>query len=383
VIVAVSSSVDWQGTDVDVALIERHLSTLWGQLSSEATLGPPVRTSIFNLVVYTTDEDTAEQICANLDRLPGRQPSRVIVLIADRLSPRTAVDASISVRCHTPADGSRLCDERLVVTAYNRAAEHLDSVVIPLLLPDIPTYLWWPGQPPFGHRVFHRLLSVADQLVIDSGQFHTPGDGYLELSRLCAGKYGVNDFHWARLTQWRSVIAQFFAGANWLPYASGIVSMKIEFGSGDVTWPTSATLLLVGWLGCHLGWEPETPLDTVLNQDINMYVLQGERLIPIELQFRDFGQRGAGRLRLMEIVSQPRGYPPARFSVHRTEDLEHVQVNMEVHGGVEITRVVPLATRTDVETLADELDLAGHDRLYEVVAMTAARMAGREMWEPS
>jgi len=78
-----------------------------------------------------------------------------------------------------------------------------------------------------------------------------------------------------------------------------------------------------------------------------------------------------------------RGYQPARFSVHRTEDLRHVQVNMEVHGGVEITRVVPLATRTDVETLADELDLAGHDRLYEVVAMTAARMAGREMWEPS
>jgi hypothetical protein len=138
-IMAVSTSVDWQGTDVDVPLIERHLSTLWGKLSRDAKLGPPVRTSIFNLVVYTTDEDTAEQICANLDRLPGRQPSRVIVFIADRLSPRTAVDASVSVRCHAPGDGSRLCDERLVVAAHNRAAEHLDSVVIPLLLHDIPT----------------------------------------------------------------------------------------------------------------------------------------------------------------------------------------------------------------------------------------------------
>jgi hypothetical protein len=113
-----------------------------------------------------------------------------------------------------------------------------------------------------------------------------------------------------------------------------------------------------------------------------MAVLHGERLIPIEIHLRESVPEAAGRLLGLEMVSQPKGEPPARFVVQRSEDLQHAEIHMQIHGGCQIARVVPLAVKSDVELLADELELAGHDRLYEIVVDMASRLAGREVWVP-
>jgi glucose-6-phosphate dehydrogenase assembly protein OpcA len=258
-------------------------------------------------------------------------------------------------------------------------------VVVPLLMPELKTYLWWPGQPPFGHRIFHRLLNVADQLVLDSAQFTSPGDGFANLTQICLGRQGVKDLNWGRLTPWREIVAQFFDGQNWLPYASGIRSVRVEFGAGGSDFPrvTAGTLLLVGWVASYLGWEPETTLDGLAQRDVTLAVLQGERIIPIEIQFRDHGPDARCRLMALELVSQPKGLPPARFSVERLEDMGNARVSMQVHEGTEICRVVTLDLRDDVELLADELDAARHDQLYDQVVHMASRMAGREIWIPA
>jgi glucose-6-phosphate dehydrogenase assembly protein OpcA len=378
-------SIDWHDTDVDVTAIERQLSRLWAQTAQDGRASSFVRTSILNLVVFTDSESGAHRILDSLDRLPARHPSRVIILVGDRMSQGSSIDAEVSVLSRPAAQNAPLVSyEQLIVTAHGRAADHLSSVVIPLLMPELPTYLWWSGQPPFGHRMFHRLLSVADQLVIDSAEFRSPGDGLADVARICAGRQGVNDFHWARLTPWREILAQFFDGPTWAPYAKGVISLKLTFGQGgNGVSATAGTLLLLGWAASHLGWEPETTLDAVVVRDVAMSVLQGDRLIPIELHFHDRGPQAAGKLMGIELVSQPKGEQPARFTVERTEDLQHTHVSMKIHGGPEISRVVPLGTKGDVELLAEELEMAGHDRLYDVVVETASRVAGREVWVPT
>jgi glucose-6-phosphate dehydrogenase assembly protein OpcA len=375
----------WDGADVDVTGVEKKLSELWAEVTQDGELSSAVRTTVFNLVVHTSDEETANRVASDLGQLAERQPSRSIIIIADRLCTRSCVDAHLTVHCNGASDDALpLCHEHLVVAARGRAADHLDSVVIPLLVPELPTYLWWPGQPPFGHRVFHRLLGVADQLVVDSSEFLSPGDGLAELARLTSVRQGINDFNWGRLTPWRDIIAQFFDGQTWAPYANGIRSIRLEFGSGgdDFRRATSGTLLLLGWIGCRLGWKPETTLDTVVSREVTLSCIQGGRLIPIDIQFRDYGAQSVGRLMRVELVSQPRGEQPARFSVERTHDLDHVHVNMEIHGGTKIVRVVPLSRQDDMELLAAELDLSGHDRLYEQVVDMASQMAGREVLVP-
>jgi glucose-6-phosphate dehydrogenase assembly protein OpcA len=381
-----STSAEWHGNDVDVATIEKQLSDLWGQVTRADPHMAAVRTSIFNLIVYTKNDEQAARICDNLNQLAKRRPSRAIVIVADRSSERSSVDAHAALECRDQsARGFPLCAEQVVVTAHGRTADHLASIVVPLLMPELPTYLYWPGQPPFGHRSLHRLLAVADQFIVDSAEFSSPGDGLANLARLCSGRQGVHDFHWSRLTPWRDVIAQFFDGPTWLPYAWSIRSIRVEFGAGgDAAPATAGLLLLLGWMASHLGWEPETTLDGLITQSTTVSGLAGERVIPIDIRFRESApESAAGRVLGIEMVAQPKGEPPARFTVQRGEDLQHARICMEVHGGCEITRVVPLALKNDVELLTDELELAGHDRLYEIVVETASRVAGREVWVPA
>lgn len=375
----------WEGADVDTTALESRMSELFCKISRQESYTGAMRTHIFNLVVYAADMQMFDRIQSSLHGLAHRHPSRAIILCSDRFNPKSSVDASIRVYCHGGSLGNApLCHEQIRINGHGRVADHLANVVIPLLVPELRSYLWWPGQPPFGHRMFHRMLAVTDQLVIDSAEFVSPGDGFANLARLCGRQQGVNDFNWARLRPWRDVITQFFDGPQWAPYAESIRSIQLGFGRrGDTSIVTSTVLLLLGWIAQGLAWEPETTLDNLITEDVTLAALKGERVIPIEIHFDDYGPDSAGRLMAVEVVSQPRGGQPARFTVHRTDDIDHARVCTAVLDGPEIIRVVSLDLRTDPELLADELDLVGHDFLYERVVDMASRMAGREVWLPA
>lgn len=375
----------WRGEDVDAATIEHELGRLWRELAEGASRDMPVRTSLYNLVVHADDEASGRRIAAELGELCQRHPSRAVILVGDRFHPRSRLDAELAVQCHSGRSGRPLCHEQMLIVARGRAADHLASLTIPLLLAELPTYLWWPGQPPFGHRVFHRLLAGTQRLIVDSAEFDSPGDGLANVSAICRQKHGVNDLNWARLAPWRETVAQFFDPLQYRPYADAVRSVRIEFGAGegDFHRSTAGMLLLLGWAAEQLGWEPETTVDRVVERDVELAVLQGERRIPIGVQFRDHGPDLAGRLCAIEMVSQPKNLPPARFSIQRTEDLEHALVSIHVHEGREIARVVPIAQQSDSEILGDELELAGSDPVYGKVVDMASRMAGREVWMPA
>jgi glucose-6-phosphate dehydrogenase assembly protein OpcA len=379
------ASASWAGTDVDVGTLERHMAELWRQVTSETEGAAGVRTSILNLVVYARDGDDAKRISSELRSCTDRHPSRTIILVGDRHEPQSSVDASVTTYCVPSKDHPPLCYEEMVFTGHGRVADHLSSIVIPFVIPGLPTYLWWPGQPPFGHRIFHRLLSVVDQLIVDSAQFNTPADGIANLALLSRAKQGINDFNWARLRPWREIIAQFFDGPHWAPYAQGIRSIRMEYGSGASDYRRAAvgTLLTLGWLAEELGWEPESTLDAPLSRDFSMSVLQGDRVIDIDLNFRDPGSDAAGHLMALEFVADPKGLPPARFKVIRSDDLRRADVSATVHEGTDIRRAVPLELESDADLLTHELEMAGHDRLYEQIVETASRLAGRELFIPA
>lgn len=373
----------WEQRNVDTTTLEHQLTTMWADLRLQGCEAA-VRTHLFNLVVFTSGREVADRLCSRLAELPRRHPSRTIVFVADRLHPESSVDAELMVRCgssHEP--GSGLCEERVMLTAHGRPADHPASVIMPLLLADLPTYLWWPGQPPFGHRMFHRLLNLANQLVVDSAEFSSPGDGLSAISSVCHQARGVNDFNWARLTPWRELIAQFFDGPTHLPYVLGIEKVRVEFGAGqgDAGRAAAGTLLLLGWIASRLGWEPETTLDRPVSGDVTLAVLQKERLIPIELYFCEHGQHAAGRLMGVEITART-GEDTGTFSLMRLSDLAHVEVTTRMSNENEIKRVVPLGIDTDEQLLAAELEMSGRDPLYESVVREAGRMAGREVLLP-
>jgi glucose-6-phosphate dehydrogenase assembly protein OpcA len=379
-----ADAITWRGRDVDAGTIERHISEFWKHLPVGSDDAAAVRTRMFNFVIYAENQERLDRVL-RLTQLSKRHPSRAVVLVPDRSHVDPAVDAEVSLHCRPGPSGTlTYCYEQIVLAIHGRAADHLSSVVAPLLMSELPTYLWWPGQPPLGSRLFNSLLSMSDQLILDSAEFDSPATGISEITRICSDRYGINDFHWARLTPWREIVAQFFDGAALLPYLQGIRSVTVEFGSGPgVTGAvTSGLLLIIGWLGCLLGWNSETTLDPIVKGDTKISVLQDDRLILIDLQLRDHGPKSMQRLMSIEILSQPPGSPPGRFRVQRDDSLYHVNVSTQIDGQTEITRLIPLGIKTDDQLLAEELELAGQDLLYKRVIHEASGLAGRESQVP-
>src|SRR5690606_5264639 len=96
---------------------------------------------VLTLVIVTDETDHYDALQAATEA--GREhPSRVIALILRDPDTEPAIDAEIR-RPGTSGPG-----ETLLLRLYGPLAEHADSVVTPLLVPDTPVVAWWPGTGP-------------------------------------------------------------------------------------------------------------------------------------------------------------------------------------------------------------------------------------------
>ena len=114
---------------------------------------------------------------------------------------RSRLDAEIVV-------GGRLgpC-EAVVLRMQGRLALHAESVVMPLLAPDVPVVTWWHGEPP--ERIAYDPLGVVgERRITDAAQAADP----IAALRQRAEDYapGDTDLAWSRITPWRTLVAGAF-----------------------------------------------------------------------------------------------------------------------------------------------------------------------------
>ena len=145
----------WGTRAAGVAALERELARLRrAQTAHAREQGRTIaRASVLNLVVYAEREVHARRAALSISELSLRHPSRAIVLLADR-GAREGVEGRIDMHCHLPSADSlqQVCYEQILLRARGDSDERLASAVIPLLVPDLPVFLWWTGNPPFGLR---------------------------------------------------------------------------------------------------------------------------------------------------------------------------------------------------------------------------------------
>src|ERR671938_33569 len=173
---------------------------------------PPIRSSVMNLVVYVPRAEDAALAMDAITALTERHPSRTICVVADPNGPTSSLDASVTTRC-SAADSGRLCWEQIQITAHGATAAHVPGVVIPLVRPDLPTYLWWMGEPPCEAELFRRMVDLCDRLIVDSGVFARPIEGLAQLAahqQRAGGDRGLGDVNWGPWTPRRKRPPQVF-----------------------------------------------------------------------------------------------------------------------------------------------------------------------------
>jgi glucose-6-phosphate dehydrogenase assembly protein OpcA len=219
--------------------IEREVTSMRTVPGSDV---PYQRTSVMTHTAWVPEE-WLEAARETLAGLAERHPSRTIILIP-RPAERDALDARVTLECFPlPGEARHLCSEVIELRLRGRRAKAPASIVLPLLIPDLPVFLRWRGQPPFGDDVLDQLVEVVDRLVVDSLEWPDPRGSFAALPDLF-DRTAVSDIAWARTLPWRVALARLWPGIA-------------DLRELRVAGPESDALLLVGWLRSRLGHDVE------------------------------------------------------------------------------------------------------------------------------
>lgn len=239
---------------VNVAEIERELQSVWRAAGETGSEGAVLRASMLNFIVRISDHDSEMTAAQTVARVSTELPCRAFVLID---TPGTAQDppleAWISSHCQPAGPGGKLvCCEQITVRVTPHAVDGLPSTLLALLVPDLPTALWWPGDAMLDGPLFARLARHVDTLVVDSSEFRDAARGLGALSRWAAQApdLAVADLAWTRLDAWRELTAANFDAPPFAALLATVHTVEIEHDAASgLGW------LYAGWLASRLGWS--------------------------------------------------------------------------------------------------------------------------------
>lgn len=240
---------------VPVERLSTELARLWADVGFEVEREfgqPPQHTDILTLIAIAHGRRDERTVAATFGHLAEAHPSREIAVL---ISPTAdAITATLSARCRMAADGRVICYEVIELRVPEDQLDAVPSILAPLELYDVPTFLWWVGEVDLASDAFLRISALAERLIIDSSRFED-GVGALRAYRAFLSRESrtctASDLTWTRATAWRELIAQSFDNPLAVDLLWGIQSVEIDFDPDA----ESQALLLAGWLAARLGWS--------------------------------------------------------------------------------------------------------------------------------
>ncbi len=175
-----------EAPNVPLGQIEAILTQLSREAANQTftTGGMTARTSVMTLVAYARGKQQGERVRKAIEGLKGQHPSRGIILVADPDAETRSLSASVSLQCYTPTSAAgQTCVEQVVINAQGDSSKHLASVVLPLLLTELPVFVWWTDGMPAG-ELRQNLVDLSDRVIVDSADFVHPARDLGDLAEL-------------------------------------------------------------------------------------------------------------------------------------------------------------------------------------------------------
>jgi glucose-6-phosphate dehydrogenase assembly protein OpcA len=201
-------------------------------LRARRNAGSPAMGMVGTIVVVV-DEASHHDAMKAANEAGREHPSRVLVAILRPGRGTGGLDAEVRV-------GEGIPGEAVLLRLHGELAKVPESVITPLLLPDSPVIVWWPGGGP---KVPHEdpLGALGRRRVTDAAagrraavDFPARAEGYAP---------GDTDFAWSRLTPWRALMA-----AALDQYPTKVTGAEVVSAKGN-----ASADLMAAWLQCKLG----------------------------------------------------------------------------------------------------------------------------------
>jgi glucose-6-phosphate dehydrogenase assembly protein OpcA len=359
------------GKTLDVEVVERALAELWqeGEGHDVETDQPVLRSRAANLMAFVTSDASLQETQQTIRDLALLHPCRALVMLADRDGPDSDIEMFVSAFCQTgrKSQSAELCCEEVTLVAHGSFVSELTSAVTPLLVPDLPVFLWWQDLQTVNDDNFQPLTGAADRLVIDSVNLAA---GNLDLhtiaqlfSRAGSDAIAVSDISWARLTSWRSLLANFYDVHEYRSALNDLQHVCIDYVAPEANPTGIATqaLLFAGWLGSRLHWSIE-PRATERGTSSFIARKQDGRTIDLELTRIEPAGIKPGRLAKIELRT---GIGEALFVVQRSDDGSHLETHATIDGRSCPGRTLPVRNRSTAQLLSREMEILNRDTTYE------------------
>jgi glucose-6-phosphate dehydrogenase assembly protein OpcA len=199
-------------------------------LRARRTAGSPAQGMVLTLIVVCDASEFADALAASM--AAGREhPSRILLVVSSG-GRQAGLDAEVHIGEGTPG-------EVVVIRMRGAVAEHPASVVRPLLLPDSPVVIWWPGKAP-QDQAADELAQLTLRRLTDAASAARPRAALN--ARAEAYSPGDTDLSWTRLTPWRALLA-----AALDQYPANVTAVRVEAERSN---PSAE--LLAAWLGSRL-----------------------------------------------------------------------------------------------------------------------------------
>jgi glucose-6-phosphate dehydrogenase assembly protein OpcA len=215
--------------------VERELFRLRARESDGSLTG--LRTSTMTHVVWAPLRwlERAREVLAGLEE---RHPARTIFLIPER-GRSNQVKADVHLR-QTTVEGlpGEVFAEVIELRLRGGASEHPASLLLPLLVSDLPAFCRWRGEPDWRSSALAEIVGVCDRLVVNSSEWMRPSRGYARLVSLF-DRIAVSDIAFSRTLPWRARISELW------PSVAEVERVRVEGPQADA-------LLLAGWLRSRL-----------------------------------------------------------------------------------------------------------------------------------
>jgi glucose-6-phosphate dehydrogenase assembly protein OpcA len=301
-----------------------------------------------NFVVWVDDPGYEQWVLERAGKVSEKYPCRLVVLHA------TDASGTSSTRC-VAREGTNVFTERVDLAVGGVEPGPIRMLVEELMLPMVPTVLWWSGRQLVAHRVLNELLPVATKIVVDSSGPTSDATTLRQLPSVHAtfSDLALQDLAWMRLAPWREMIAQFFDDDELRALLVAPEFLEIDAGS------QAEAAYLAGWVASRLGWTIASP----------------ERFTTREGgEIRFHYKQEAEPRRVKRVALEAGG---SRCTAEVSDDL--TVVGLTVTGASERAPwFVPLRNISNLDLLERFILTTSTDEIFEAALRCAAEIAGSE-----
>ncbi|MDO4913006.1 MAG: glucose-6-phosphate dehydrogenase assembly protein OpcA [Bifidobacteriaceae bacterium] len=151
-------------------------------------------------LLISTDKEHLEDSLSIANSASLEHPCRVIAIVIENESEENEHNLCAQVRFGADAGAGEI----IILYPHNGLVNHLDSLVIPLLIPDTPIVAWWPTNPPADPSK-DLLGAMARTRITDVQKSDNPRETFERLLHTFNTK--DIDLSWTRITVWRAMLA--------------------------------------------------------------------------------------------------------------------------------------------------------------------------------